>query len=183
MKNLVIAKRYAKALFNLAAGEGRAERYGQELTELVHLLRQLPDLADALNNPLYPGAVKKGLFQSVADRSGMTPIMKSFVSLLIEKKRVAHLEDMRNYYFDLIDEHANVARAKIKSAIPLDEAALQNITQALEKIVGKKVLVDFQEDPELIGGVVAQIGDLVLDGSVRKQLYNIKESLKRGELG
>jgi len=52
VKNLVIAKRYAKALFNLAAGEGQAERYGQELTELVHLLRQLPDLADALDIPL-----------------------------------------------------------------------------------------------------------------------------------
>jgi F-type H+-transporting ATPase subunit delta len=109
--------------------------------------------------------------------------VKSFLTLLIEKNRVGHLQDIRDYYYRLIDEHSNVARAKVSAASHLDESAIAEISQSLEKIVGKKIIVDFETDPELIGGVVARIGDLVLDGSVKTQLYNIKETLKRGELG
>lgn len=183
MRNLVIAKRYAKALFNLALEEGQVEQYGQELDYLVRLLVELPDLADAVQNPLYPEAARKNVFRAVADKAETTPIMKSFINLLVEKRRVQHLGDISEYYHKLIDEHANIARARIKAATPLDDQAIQQIASSLEKMTGKKVAVEFEQDPELIGGVLAQIGDLVLDGSVRRQLLNIKESLKRGELG
>jgi F-type H+-transporting ATPase subunit delta len=94
-----------------------------------------------------------------------------------------NLAEIAEYYDKLIDEHNNVARAKVKAATVLDEGSIQSIAQALEKITGKKVAVEFQQDPTLIGGVVAQIGDLVLDGSVRRQLLNLKETMKRGALG
>jgi F-type H+-transporting ATPase subunit delta len=183
VKNLVIAKRYAKALFNLAKGEGQIEQYGQELSEFVRLLDQLPDLADAIQNPLYPGKTKQQVFESVAQQAQMTPILKSFITLLIEKDRIKHLGEIKDYYYNLIDEHNNVARAQVKAATHLDESTMEGISQALEKIVRKKIIVEFEKDPELIGGVVARIGDWVLDGSVRTQLYTIRESLKRGELG
>ncbi len=183
MKNLVIAKRYAKALFNLAQEQGQIEQYGQELDEFVRLFGELPDLADAIQNPLYPEATRKSVFMAVADKVQMSPIMLSFMSLLVEKKRVQNLGEIKEYYHKLIDEHANIARARIKAATPLDDQSIQNIAESLEKMTGKKIAIEFEQDPELIGGVLAQIGDLVLDGSVRRQLLNIKESLKRGELG
>lgn len=183
MRNLVIAKRYAKALFNLALEQGQIEQYGQELDDFVRLLGELPDLADAIENPLYPEATRKNVFLAVADKAGMAPIMKSFIDLLVTKNRVQFLGDIREYYHKLVDAHANVARATVKAATPLDEQAIQEIATSLEKMTGKKVAIEFEQDPELIGGVLAQIGDLVLDGSVRRQLLNIKESLKRGELG
>lgn len=183
MKNLVIAKRYAKALFNLAQEQGQIEQYGQELDEFVRLFGELPDLADAIQNPLYPEATRKSVFMAVADKVQMSPIMLSFMSLLVEKKRVQNLGEIKEYYHKLIDEHANIARARIKAATRLDDQSIQNIAESLEKMTGKKIAIEFEQDPELIGGVLAQIGDLVLDGSVRRQLLNIKESLKRGELG
>lgn len=183
MRNLVIAKRYAKALFNLALEEGQVEQYGQELDEFVRLFEELPDLADAIQNPLYPEAVRKSVFVTVAEKVQMKPIMLSFVRLLVEKNRVQNLGEIKEYYHKLIDEHSNIARALIKAATPLDDQSLQDIAASLERMTGKKIAVEFEQDPELIGGVLAQIGDLVLDGSVRRQLSNIKESLKRGELG
>ncbi len=183
MRNLVIAKRYAKALFNLALSEGWVGQYGRELDGFMQLLRDLPDFADAVQNPLYPEAARKAMFHAVAEKAEMTPIMKSFINLLIEKKRVQHIGDIAQYYHKLIDEHENVARAQLKAASELDETIIQEITQTLENMTGKKVVIEFQLDPSLIGGVVAQIGDLVLDGSVRRQLLNFKESLKRGALG
>ncbi|GLI35613.1 ATP synthase F1 subunit delta [Desulforhabdus amnigena] len=183
MRNLVIAKRYAKALFNLALDGGWVGQYGRELDGFVQLLGELPDFADAVQNPLYPEAARKALFYSVADKAEMTPIMKSFINLLIEKKRVQHIGDIADYYHKLIDDHDNVARAQLKAATQLDEPVIQEIAQTLENMTGKKIVVEFQLDPTLIGGVVAQIGDLVLDGSVRRQLLNFKETLKRGALG
>lgn len=183
MKNLIIAKRYSRALFNLAEEEKAIEQYGKELDEFNDVLKQYPDLGNALRNPLYPGATKKALFQKVTADSEMSPVMKSFLNLLIEKKRIQHLPDISDYYHRLIDEHSNIARAMVKAAIKLQQPELDDIAATLEKKVGKKIVVEFQQDQSLLGGVFAQIGDFVLDGSVKRQLLNFKESLKRGAVG
>jgi F-type H+-transporting ATPase subunit delta len=183
VKNLIIAKRYSRALFNLAEEEMAIEQYGSELDDFNAILKQLPDLGNALRNPLYPEATKKTIFQSVASSMELSPVMKSFLNLLIEKGRIQNLPDIGDYYHRLIDEHSNIARAKVMAAVELDEMDLRDIAATLEKKVGKKIVVEFQRDPSLLGGVFAQIGDFVLDGSVRRQLLNFKESLKRGAVG
>ena len=182
MKNLIIAKRYAKALFNLAREEAKVEQYGEELAGLVQLFEANPELAGIIQSPLHPEAARKAIFASIISSANLTPIMTSLVNLLIEKNRVANLVEINEYYLGLVDEHANVARAKISAAVELDEKVIQDIAATLQKLTGKKIVVDFQQDTGLIGGLVARIGDLVLDGSVRTQLFNIRETLKRGEL-
>jgi F-type H+-transporting ATPase subunit delta len=183
VKNLIIAKRYAKALFNLAEGDGKVEQYGQELDGFVRLSGELPELANAIQNPLYPEAARKSVFHAIAHGAGLSPILNSFINLLIEKKRVQNVGEIAEYYHKLIDEYANVARAQITAATQLDENVIQEIAQTLEKMTGKHVVVEFQQDAGLIGGVVAKIGDTVLDGSVKRQLLNFKETMKRGALG
>ncbi|MBZ4658548.1 MAG: atpH [Desulfacinum sp.] len=183
MKNLIVAKRYAKALFGLALEDGKLEEYGKELSDLTQLLEQNPDLMDALANPLYPEDAKKAVFRAIAEKAEMSAVMKSFGDLLVAKDRVRHLPEIRDYFQKLVDDHNNVARARVSAAVKLDENSVKKIADTLSKVTGKKVVVEFQQDPGLIGGVVAQIGDLVIDGSVRSQLQAIKESLKRGELG
>ncbi len=183
MKNQVIAKRYSRALFNLAEEEKAIEQYGTELDGFKEVLKKLPDLGNALRNPLYPEATKKTLFQKVASQLEMSPVMKSFLNLLVEKKRIQHLSEIADYYHKLIDEHSNIARAQVRAAVKLGEPELDEIAATLEKKVGKKIVVEFQHDPSLLGGVFAQIGDFVLDGSVKRQLLNFKESLKRGAVG
>ncbi len=183
MKNLVIAKRYAKALFNIAREEKAVEQYGEALAGFAGMLQQIPDLADALENPLYPEEARKKVFDAVAGKLELGSTIKNFLSLLVEKRRMGHLQEICDYYHKLVDDYANVARAKVSAAVKLDDKAMKTIEKTLGKITGKKVVIEFERDPALIGGVVARIGDLVIDGSVRTQLQNIKESLKRGELG
>ena len=183
MKNLIIAKRYAKALFNLAQDDGKVQQYGEELDGFVRLSGELPDLANAIENPLYTEAARKSVFHSVAGKIGLSPILKSFISLLIEKKRVQNTAEIADYYHKLIDEHANIARAQITAAVQLDENVIQEIAKTLETMTGKHIVVEFQQDANLIGGIVAKIGDVVLDGSVKRQILNFKETMKRGALG
>jgi F-type H+-transporting ATPase subunit delta len=183
VKNQVIAKRYSRALFNLAA-EGQAiEQYGTELDGFNKVLKALPDFENILRNPLYPEGVKKDIFQKVSASMELSPIVGSFLNLLVEKKRIQHLPEITEYYHRLIDEHSNISRAKVKAAVKLDAAELEKIAAALEKRIGKKIVVEFEQDPSLLGGVFAQIGDFVLDGSVKRQLLTFKESLKRGAVG
>jgi F-type H+-transporting ATPase subunit delta len=183
VKNQVIAKRYSRALFNLAQEEKAVEQYGTELDGFNEVLRDIPDLENALRNPLYPEAVKKTVIQKVVTQLELSPVMKSFLKLLVEKGRIQHVPEIAEYYHRLIDDYSNISRAKVKAAVRLGSDVLEEISAALEKKIGKKIVVEFEEDPSLIGGVFAQIGDVVLDGSVKRQLLNFKESLKRGAVG
>ena len=87
---------------------------GRSWTGLVRLLEDNPDLANAIQNPSVSGSGHENLFlRHIADRAGLTPIMKSFFNLLIEKNRVSASARDSEYYTSLIDEHANVARAQV----------------------------------------------------------------------
>jgi F-type H+-transporting ATPase subunit delta len=183
VKNQVIAKRYARALFNLASEEQAVEQYGAEIDGFGGILKEFADLGNALRNPLYPVPIKKTLFQEVASRLQLSPVVRGFLNLLIEKRRIQNLPETTEYYHRLIDEKSNIARAKVRAPFKLEDDEIKELAAALEKKIGMKIVAEFEEDPSLIGGVFAQIGDFVLDGSVKRQLLNFKESLKRGAVG
>jgi F-type H+-transporting ATPase subunit delta len=101
--------------------------------------------------------------------------------LLFDKGRIGYLREIALYYKNLADELKGIVKASITSATQLSSEAVEKIRDALSKRVGKSIVLDVQQDPSLIGGVVTKIGDLVLDGSVKTQLINMRETLKKGE--
>jgi len=109
-------------------------------------------------------------------------MVSNFLKLLFDKLRLAALPGISQVYQHLADEIENLKRARIKSAVPLDGDMQERLQKALEKMTKSKVVMEFEEDPHIIGGVVAMVGDLVLDGSVRTQLDALRESLIKGEV-
>ena len=105
-----------------------------------------------------------------------------FLRLLVEKRRIHHIAQIAEAYQELLDEELGISRAKVVAAIELSPEDQQKLAEALEKVTGQKVIVEMEVDPSIIGGVVARIGDLVLDGSIRAQLEKFKESIRRGEV-
>jgi len=182
--NQILAKRYAKALLTLGREDGNYEQYGQELDQFVTLWEETPEFADAASNPLYAKENRKVICQAVLEKLELSPVFKSLLDLMLEKmlekNRLAIIPDVRTFYQKLLDEMANISRAEVKSATPLSDEALASIKNSLEKTTGKTIIVETEVDPELIGGVMARVGDLVLDGSVRTQLTSIKETLMKG---
>ena len=85
-------------------------------------------------------------------------------------------------YQEMLDEVENVQRAKVKTAIFLDDDTQDRLRQTLEKLTGSTVVMEVEEDPSIIGGLMAKVGDLVLDGSVRTQINTLRESLIKGEV-
>jgi F-type H+-transporting ATPase subunit delta len=103
--------------------------------------------------------------------------VQRFVLLLLERRRIVLLPSIARAYRDMADAHLGRVRAQITSAEPLAAAALDRVRRSLEQRTGKQVIVETAVDPDLIGGLVARVGDLVLDGSVRTQLSDLRAKL------
>jgi F-type H+-transporting ATPase subunit delta len=181
MKNLVIARRYAKALLLIGKEDGKTETYRDELAGFCELVGNERNLQQAINNPLYNAEGRKKVLESVIEKLGLSGIMKSFLTLLFDKGRISYLSSINDFYQKLADELKGISRASLVSASALSSETVEKIRATLSEKTGKDIILDVEEDPGLIGGIVTRIGDLVLDGSIKTQLLNMRESLKRGE--
>ena len=176
-----ISKRYAGALFSLGQEDGSFSTYGKELDEFKDFYLKNYDFGNAVSNPIYKLEERKSILKFVLDKSNFSDLVKNFLNLLLEKNRIGSIEAISDKYSELTDEVSNIAHAEIITARPLQDDALRKVVESLEAMTSKDIKSEVKEDPELIGGIVVKIGDLVLDGSVKAQLEGLKESFKRGE--
>ena len=181
MKNLAIARRYAKALLLISKDDGQTENYRKELSGVVALMAKERNLTDTISNPLYNAGQRRKILEKVIDSLGLSKVMTSFLLLLFDKGRIGFISNINQFFQELADELKGVARASLVSATELSNEAIEKIRAALSRKTGKDIVLEIEQDPGLIGGIVTRIGDLVLDGSIRTQLLNMRESLKRGE--
>jgi F-type H+-transporting ATPase subunit delta len=181
VKNLAIARRYAKALLLIGKKDGKAEVYRAELAGIAAMMASQKQLDQAVNNPLYPAEKRKQVLGAVIAKANLSATVKSFLMLLFEKGRIGLLDAINENYQKLADELKGIARASIVSAVKLSDETIEKIRAALSRRTGKQIVLQVEQDPQLIGGMVTRIGDLILDGSIRTQLSNMRESLKRGE--
>lgn len=176
-----VARRYAKGLLAVAVEEKKIEDYGQELETMARLIADNADLRGAIINPLYDRASRRKILDVLIAKLKFSPVMSQFLRLALEKERLRYIPAIAAAYQKLVDEYMNVGRATVSAAVAIPSAAQDRIKQALEKATGKTIVLTVEQDPSLIGGIKAKIGDLVLDGSLRTQLEGLKNSLKRGE--
>ncbi len=181
MKQTILAKRYAKAIFAVGQEQGTFEEYNEALLAVAELYETLPEVADALTNPLYPLDVKEKMMQGIVKSMGTDKVMANFLNLLVEKKRAGILPEIAECYKAMVDEAKNISHGSVVSAVELSDELKSNVQTVLEKLTGKKVELTASVDPSIIGGIIARVGDLVLDGSIRTQLAGLKDSIKGRE--
>ncbi len=172
-----LARRYARALLDIGIAKGTFEQLGKDMDELAALYSASRDLSEALTNPVFPLARRQAVLEGVLARAEVSPVSRNFVLLLLERERIPYLPAIARELRAMVDERAGRVRALVTSATPLSAEHLAAIQAGLEKASGKKVLLEKREDPELLGGVVAKVGDVVYDGSVRTQLEAMRERI------
>lgn len=177
MKNMKVARRYAKALLIIGREENATEAIRREIETFVAVLDGNPGLEAAIANPVYDAAGRKKVLAEVATLLGVSKAFSAFLTLLFEKGRIGLIRAIAEVFLVLADEENNVARASLQTAGDLSDETVDAIRAGLSRLTGKKVLLTMEKNPELIGGIVARIGDLVLDGSVRTQLTNMRAAL------
>jgi F-type H+-transporting ATPase subunit delta len=172
-----ISRRYARALFSIGVDRGNFEQLGNELEDVAALWTGSAELRDALANPVFKASEKRAVLQSLLPRVAPTPDVQKFVLLLLERRRLVAVPHIARAYRQMADEHTGRVRAHVTSAQPLGPAELERVRQSLARRTGKQVILEASVDAALIGGIVARVGDLVLDGSVRTQLGTLRDKL------
>ena len=176
------ARRYAAALTELAAAESALDKVVSDLRGLWAGLSECPELLAALNNPSFMREERKSVLLKAIDGQDVHPIARNFLCLLLDNNRMDAFHDILTATETLFDEQAGVVRAQVSSATPLDEATIESLREHLLKVTGKKsVILEPSVDPELIGGIVTRVGDLVFDGSLKTQLRLIRQKLLNQE--
>jgi F-type H+-transporting ATPase subunit delta len=170
-----LARRYARALLDIGAAKNTYEQLGKEIDDLAATYSGSRDLTEALTNPVFTQLRRRAVLEAVLERLGASPITKNFALLLLHRERVPSPPAIARELRTMVDERAGRIQASVTSARPLLPEHVANVQTALEKASGMKVLLDKKEDPALLGGVVAKIGDVVYDGSVRTQLEQMRE--------
>jgi len=180
--DLTVARRYAKALLTLGKEDGKYKEYGDGISGFAHLLQREPELRDALLNPVHSREDRHKLLLRMIELLQLPVMVANLLQLMFDKNRLNALDGVAQTYQTFVDEVENVTRAKVRAAISLDDATQERLRQTMEKLTGSTVVMEVEEDPSIIGGVVARVGDLVLDGSVRTQINSLRESLIKGEV-
>jgi F-type H+-transporting ATPase subunit delta len=173
-----LARRYAKALFEIGIAQHNIEHVGADVHAIAAAMKESAELASVLSSPAIRRSERRKVVDALIARIGVRPITKNFVELLLDHERFSALPAIDRELHAMIEAKAGRVNAEVTSAKPLDPAQLSQITAALEKLSGKKVTVAKREDPELLGGVVAKVGDIVYDGSLRTQLAQLRDQLK-----
>lgn len=172
-----IAKRYAKAFFDIAVEEDKLEAHYTELTYFNELVEKNKEFQGYLANPLFDEENKVALIREITQKLSLSKTTSNFLSLLAEKKRINIVTAIRNSYEEMMDKALAKVRVNVKTAFPLGEATSASLLRALENLTRKKVEMNLVVDSSLLGGVVVKIGDTLYDGSIKTQLTNISNLL------
>ena len=172
------ANRYAKALFDVAIEEkADLAKVGQDLDELVAMMKASPELAMASGRSSLTEAARRSLMEAVSKAMTLSAPVTKMLVLLAQSGKLNLVPDLAAAYRERLLTHQNIVRAEVTSAAPLSPEKTKALEESLSKVTGKKVEITASVDPELLGGVVARIGSTVYDGSVRTQLARMRQEL------
>lgn len=175
-----LTRRYAKALVELGVEQQAVETYGNELASIKEVLSREDLLRQLLDSPTLALEKKSAMLADLCKVLELSDGMGKFLGLLLSKGRIGYLGQIEEKYRRQADELSGILSAKITSASALDDVQQQAIATSLEKQTGKQVAITVKVDADLIGGLQAEIGGRLFDGSVKTQLKRIEESLTKG---
>jgi F-type H+-transporting ATPase subunit delta len=174
-----LGRRYARAILDLAQARGNLDRVGADLRGLAATMKTSAELVSALTNPAIRKTDRKQVIDALLAELGAAQLAKTIVALLLDRDRLAALPSISRELDAMIETRAGRVSAEVISATPLTKPQVDQITATLERLSGKKVDLARREDPTLLGGVVAKLGDTVYDGSLRTQLRSLRDDVSR----
>jgi len=177
MSASTLARRYAKALIELAEKTGETDAVAKQLAHLAASWDASNELRDVFENPAIPAELRKKLLASLLQRSGASKLVSNTLGLLEERQRLRLLPDLSEAYTRLAEAQSGRVRAEVTTATEMPADYYQSLTNALEKVTGKKVVLEKKQDESLIAGLVTRVGDTVFDGSLKNRLREMKEEL------
>ena len=167
---------YASALFEVARAEGSLEAVEDELFKVARTIEGSDELRSALTDQAVPVERRQGIVEDLLGGRA-SPTTTALVSFVVGAGRARDLPAIIDRLVERVAEERSEAVAVVRSAMPLDDGQRRRLAEALGRATGKRVSVKVVVDPSILGGIVAQVGDTVIDGSVRSRLDQLRETL------
>ncbi len=167
-------KRYAQAVFEIALESNKLKEWQSNLGKIAQLTRNT-EFATLVENPKVPPELKEKLAREILGK--INPMALNLVYLLIAKGKLKDAGQLADEYERLLNDHQGIKTADVTTAIALDNTEREKLGRHLEELIGKKVRINAQVNPDILGGFIARIDDSLIDGSIRNKLEMLKKSL------
>ena len=168
---------YANGIFELAKAEGELERVESELFTVAQALDDSPELRSTLTDPQLPLEKKQALIDDlIGGRASSLSV--DLVQLIVSQGRASELSDIARAVVEAAAASRDKAVAEVRSAVPLDEETIERLVVALGRATGKSVEVKVVVDESVIGGIVARVGDIVIDGSLARRVDSLRQAVE-----
>ncbi|MBI4320077.1 MAG: ATP synthase F1 subunit delta [Chloroflexi bacterium] len=167
-------RRYARAIFDLAISKDDYDTWLADLKDIRDFMRQ-PEVAQIVQNPEVPFEQKRKVIDAGLPALGTLP--KNFVYVLVSKRRTELIDSIVDEFERLTNEQRGVAIAEVTTAVPLDEDMARTVAERLAALSGKKIVLRLSVDPAIIGGLVARVGDKLINASVAERLASLRTRL------
>ena len=177
MAQNVSGKRYGQAIFELAREQGAVDQWGQDMALVAQAFAE-SEFGALLRHAGVSADDKRRATEAVL--SDVQPLVRNMVDLLVARGLVDAIPDACNEYAQLQDQMEGRQRVEVTTAVPLDSSEVERITEFVAGLIGREVVVTSLVDEEILGGLVIQIGDRLLDGSARARLNGLRERLSLG---
>jgi F-type H+-transporting ATPase subunit delta len=168
---------YAAGIFEIARAEDQLERVQNELLQIARAFRSSDELRDSLSNPQLPADRKSQIVDGLLETRA-SELTIAFVNFVVGLGRASSLPDIVDELAETAAAAVNREVAEIRTAVDLDPATVERLVAALARQTGKRLEPKVIVDPSVIGGIVARVGDIVIDGSVQTRLSGLREALK-----
>ncbi len=173
-----LAARYAAALFDLADESKQLDGVAQDLRAIRALIAESADLRRLVRSPVLTRAEQAKAMAAVLEKAGTSDLVRRFVGLVAENRRLFALTDMIEAYLGELARRRGEVTASVTSAAPLSDAQTSALTEALRRAVGGKVSIEAHTDANLIGGLIVKVGSRMVDSSLKSKLQRLKLVMK-----
>lgn len=173
-----VARRYGKALLELAVEQNQLEALQAEAGVMIQLLQQVQELQDVVSSPLYSDAEQETMISSVLKKLDFSPLFDQFVMSLCKNRRMMVLHGSLQAFLELAMEHLNIKVVYVRTARVLDQKQYQSLTQSLETQLKQKVKVEPIIDPSVKGGISIEVDSIMVDNTLQSKLNRYQQAMK-----
>jgi len=171
---------YSRALVDVVLEMDAEPAVTKDLLVYRQIFREVPEVVGALHNPGIPKAVKERVLVALMERYPVCSLAGNFMHVLLDHNRFAYFGEIVDFYLRTLDERRGILPALVRAASPISELQVEELRRNISKVMGRKIKLEVRSAPDLIGGLVLQLGSTVYDGSVLKQLESIRQRLISG---
>ena len=171
-----VVRGYAEAMVSIAEAEGELEPVEEQVYAFAKMVEKRAKVREALIDPELPNENKRNLIGEVLGERA-NPVAVNLLSMLVEQGRARDIGRIAESLVEVAAERRQQVVGEVRSAVPLTDAQRRRLAEALSSATGRKVEVKVIVDPDLVGGVVARVGDVIFDGSIRSRLDEAKQQL------